>query len=311
MRKEEFLCCHDSEASHARVDCAYRLESECFAIQELGDRLCNECIDRHKLICIFIECMDRIGIKTNELEAILDCFVKKGFLNYCIVNSLSLKGVVENDLLDLALRVRKYVRNNDFGPGLELRVAKAVPSDVGLGRIRVPIPNELGVKPGDIVTVEGGYGKPLPARGQTAAIVWRARPEDSNLIVARMDGIIRRNARVNLDEIATMRKIEPSPCKELVIRPNILHCGQWHRITEKGVIGHVRRGLNKRPLVEGDSVFVPGLPLSGELLPFNVIRTSPRGVVLVNPDTRILISNPENRRSKGKESICETKEDRR
>ena len=33
---------------------------------------------------------------------------------------------------------------------LSLRVAKAIPSDVGHGRARVPFDNDLGLKPGDI-----------------------------------------------------------------------------------------------------------------------------------------------------------------
>ena len=56
---------------------------------------------------------------------------------------------------------------------LKLRVAKAIPSDVGHGRARVPFDNELNLKPGDIIEIEG--------ERSTAAIVWRCRPEDANL----------------------------------------------------------------------------------------------------------------------------------
>ena len=48
---------------------------------------------------------------------------------------------------------------------LTLRVAKAIPSDVGHGRARVPFDNELNLKPGDIVEIAGEQ--------RTAAIVWR------------------------------------------------------------------------------------------------------------------------------------------
>ena len=47
---------------------------------------------------------------------------------------------------------------------LKLRVAKAIPSDVGHGRARVPFDNELNLKPGDIIEIEG--------ERSTAAIVW-------------------------------------------------------------------------------------------------------------------------------------------
>ena len=49
---------------------------------------------------------------------------------------------------------------------LNLKVAKAIPSDVGHGRARVPFDNELNLKPGDIIEIKGD--------DTTAAIVWRA-----------------------------------------------------------------------------------------------------------------------------------------
>ena len=74
----------------------------------------------------------------------------------------------------------------DTSESLTLRVAKAIPSDVGHGRARVPFDNDLNLKPGDIVEIEG--------ERKTAAIVWRCRPEDANLGVIRIDGIIRKKA---------------------------------------------------------------------------------------------------------------------
>ena len=57
---------------------------------------------------------------------------------------------------------------------LTLRVAKAIPSDVGHGRARISGDNELGLKPGDIIEIKG-------ERRSTAAIYWRSRPEDSKM----------------------------------------------------------------------------------------------------------------------------------
>ena len=54
---------------------------------------------------------------------------------------------------------------------LNLKVAKAIPSDVGHGRARVPFDNDLNLKPGDIIEIKGD--------DTTAAIVWRCRPEDT------------------------------------------------------------------------------------------------------------------------------------
>ena len=44
---------------------------------------------------------------------------------------------------------------DDNSDSLTLRVAKAIPSDVGHGRARVPFDNDLNLKPGDIIEVSG------------------------------------------------------------------------------------------------------------------------------------------------------------
>ena len=56
------------------------------------------------------------------------------------------------------------------------------------------------LKPGDIIEVSG--------ERKTAAIVWRCRPEDANLGVIRVDGIIRKNAGVSLGDRVDIKKVE-------------------------------------------------------------------------------------------------------
>ena len=100
---------------------------------------------------------------------------------------------------------------DDNSDSLTLRVAKAIPSDVGHGRARVPFDNNLNLKPGDIIEVSG--------ERKTAAIVWRCRPEDANLGVIRVDGIIRKNAGVSLGDRVDIKKVETQPCQRLVLSP--------------------------------------------------------------------------------------------
>ncbi|DAC66167.1 TPA: CDC48 family AAA ATPase, partial [Candidatus Thalassarchaeaceae archaeon] len=162
---------------------------------------------------------------------------------------------------------------------LKLRVAKAIPSDVGHGRARVPFDNELNLKPGDIIEIEG--------ERSTAAIVWRCRPEDANLGVIRIDGIIRKNASVSLGDRVTVRKVEAQACTRLVLSP-VMAKQQKVRFGP-GIEGFARRGLNKRPVVSGDRIFIPGMTLFAEALPFQIVQTSPKGIVQVLPDTEIII----------------------
>ena len=162
---------------------------------------------------------------------------------------------------------------------LQLRVAKAIPSDVGHGRARVPFDNDLNLKPGDIIEISGEQ--------KTAAIVWRCRPEDANLGVIRVDGIIRKNAGVSLGDKVTIRKVETQACQKLILSP-VMAKQQKVRFGP-GIEGFARRGLNKRPVVSGDRIFIPGMTLFAEALPFQIVQTTPKGIVQVLPDTEIII----------------------
>jgi len=169
--------------------------------------------------------------------------------------------------------------SNDEVDDLQLRVAKAIPSDVGHGRARVPFDNDLNLKPGDIVEITGEQ--------KTAAIVWRCRPEDANLGIIRVDGIIRKNAGVSLGDKVTIRRVETQPCQKLILSP-VMAKQQKVRFGP-GIEGFARRGLNKRPVVSGDRIFIPGMTLFAEALPFQIVQTTPKGIVQVLPDTEIII----------------------
>lgn len=164
---------------------------------------------------------------------------------------------------------------------LNLKVAKAIPSDVGHGRARVPFDNDLNLKPGDIIEIKGD--------DTTAAIVWRCRPEDANLGVIRVDGIIRKNAGAQLGSNVTIRKVEAKQCTRLVLSP-VMASKQKVRFGP-GIEGFARRGLNKRPVATGDRIFIPGMTLFAEALPFAVMQTTPKGIVQVLPETEIVIKD--------------------
>ncbi len=181
-------------------------------------------------------------------------------------------------LLRWVCKEPEYMTDNN-SDSLTLRVAKAIPSDVGHGRARVPFDNDLNLKPGDIIEVSG--------ERKTAAIVWRCRPEDANLGVIRVDGIIRKNAGVSLGDRVDIKKVETQPCQRLVLSP-VMAKQQKVRFGP-GIEGFARRGLNKRPVVAGDRIFIPGMTLFAEALPFAIVSTKPKGIVQVLPDTDIVI----------------------
>ncbi len=94
-----------------------------------------------------------------------------------------------------------------------LKVAEARQRDVGRGKIRMDDINmrEIGITTGDVVEIRG--------RQKTGAIAWPAYIEDQGAGIVRMDGIIRRNAKVSLEENVRIRKAQIKVAKTVNIAP--------------------------------------------------------------------------------------------
>ena len=172
--------------------------------------------------------------------------------------------------------------SDDDNESISLKVSKAIPSDVGHGRARISGENGLELKPGDIIEIKGD-------KRSTAAIYWRSRPEDAKMDIIRVDGIIRKNAGVSLGDKVTVSKVDAKICTKLVLSP--VMANKQKVKFGPGIEGFARRGLNKRPVVAGDRIFIPGMTLFAEALPFAVLQTTPKGIVQVNSDTDIVIKD--------------------
>ena len=172
--------------------------------------------------------------------------------------------------------------SDDDTESISLKVSKAIPSDVGHGRARISGENVLELKPGDIIEIKGD-------KRSTAAIYWRSRPEDAKMDIIRVDGIIRKNAGVSLGDKVTVSKVDAKICTKLVLSP--VMANKQKVKFGPGIEGFARRGLNKRPVVAGDRIFIPGMTLFAEALPFAVLQTTPKGIVQVNSDTDIVIKD--------------------
>jgi transitional endoplasmic reticulum ATPase len=104
-----------------------------------------------------------------------------------------------------------------------------------------------------------------------------------------MDGIIRKNAGVSLGDRVTVRKVEAKTCTKLTISP--VMANKQKVKFGPGIEGFAKRGLAKRPVVAGDRIFIPGMTLFAEALPFAVVQTAPKGIVVVTTDTEIIIKD--------------------
>ena len=185
------------------------------------------------------------------------------------------------------------------GKEIKLKVAEAMQDDVNKGIVRIDsrAMNELGVKPGDIVEIEG--------ERKTVAIVDRAYPADVGLRIVRMDGLTRYNAKTGIGEEVILRKADVKEANKISIAP-----------AQKGVYIQVhpetiKRSLLGRPVVQGDIISIGASKrrrrFSDDLLAsifqdldfftlgfgemkFVVVNTHPKGPVVITEITNIHVS---------------------
>jgi transitional endoplasmic reticulum ATPase len=171
--------------------------------------------------------------------------------------------------------------------GLTLRVAEAKPRDVGRGIARID-PQDLekiGAEVGDIIQVEG--------KRKTAAKVMPAYPGDRGKSLIQMDGLLRGNAQVSLDEKVTVQKTSFLPADKIVLHPLTL-VRSISRERDTRYIGTLLDGL---PLVEGDTIRANLFGTRSQ--DFTVISAIPRGVVLIHTRTKIEVKGKAEARAGG------------
>src|SRR6267378_2272566 len=95
----------------------------------------------------------------------------------------------------------------------QLRVADAKQRDVGHGKVRIDneTMQKLAITAGDFIDVHG--------KRTTVAIAWPAYAEDQGQEIVRMDGLLRRNAGVALNEYITIKKAEVKDSQTIVFAP--------------------------------------------------------------------------------------------
>ena len=187
---------------------------------------------------------------------------------------------------------------------LRLKVAEAMQDDINRGIVRVDAAmlREIGLRPGDVVELEGGR--------KTVALVDRAFPGDLGFSIIRMDPLIRRNAKISLGDVVVLRAVEVVEAKRVMLAP-----------ARKGIVVRapselLARNLIGRPLSKGDVISLSTRrrrTFSGNLffddifsmmdeafmggfgfadIKFVVVETNPKQAVVVSENTQIEL-NPE------------------
>lgn len=189
----------------------------------------------------------------------------------------------------------------------KVKVAEAHQDDVNSGLVRVDrqILLKLGLNYGDIIGIAG--------ERKTLAIVDRAYPSDLGLEIIRMDGVIRKNAKIAIGEHINLFKPELVEAKKVVLNP------LTEFVPHQTTLNNLKKSLLKKPIVSGDILCIKSnsnsnnrrilsqnnnfaidifSSIQDEFLGFNpngakfkVSVTKPSGFLFIGPNTAVEISN--------------------
>ncbi|MBP2029865.1 transitional endoplasmic reticulum ATPase [Methanohalophilus levihalophilus] len=154
---------------------------------------------------------------------------------------------------------------------IEVCVAEALHRDAGRGIARLDklLMQKIGAVSGDIVEIKG--------KKNTYAIVWPGYPDDSGKDIIRIDGNIRGNAGIGIDDNVSIKKSNPREAQRILLTTTQpIHLGNYSRF--------LHRVLEGRPLDRGQRIKVAAVnnPMS-----FVVTSTQPTGPVIVGRSTKI------------------------
>jgi transitional endoplasmic reticulum ATPase len=157
---------------------------------------------------------------------------------------------------------------------IKLKVTEALAKDMGraLARMGPEDLEKLKVAIGDIVEVSGKRKtmcKAMPAykdlRGQSRI---------------QLDGLIRENARAGLDEFVVVKKITCQPAQRVMLTPTTITPDN----RDLKYIGSLLDGL---PVLEGNRI--RATLFGSRSADFKVETTAPKGPVIINPTTQLII----------------------
>jgi len=153
----------------------------------------------------------------------------------------------------------------------------------GLAAIDRQAMDELDLDNGDYIVIEGS------SEGRAIARVWPGYPEDQGKGVVRIDGDLRQEADVGIDDSVTIEKADVKPAASIsVALPQNLRI--------RGDISpYVHDRLSGKAVTTGQTIRVPfgfgGFgQMSGQRIPIKIAGTDPDGTVVITDSTEIQVS---------------------
>lgn len=172
-----------------------------------------------------------------------------------------------------SLKANDSEMNQRENGGMRLKVTEGLGKDVGraLARMDPADIKALGAEIGGIVEIAGKrctVCKVMPAY------------KDARAGAVQLDGLLRGNAGVALDELVTVRKVVAQPAERIVLSPTV-------PVPSARDLQYIGSRLVGLPVVEGD--WIGGTLFGSRYLDFLVRETAPKGPVLIAPPTLLTV----------------------
>jgi transitional endoplasmic reticulum ATPase len=160
---------------------------------------------------------------------------------------------------------------------LRLRVAEARRRDVGYGIARIDreVGASIGLSTGDIIEIQG--------KKIAVATLWLGYSDEKEKDIIRIDGYIRSNAGVSLNEYVIIRKADVKEAYSVTLAPINTSIK-----TDENLTRIIKSRLIDYPIIQKN--ILPVL-FFGNLFTFAVLQTKPSGVVKITPKTNIIIQS--------------------
>ena len=158
---------------------------------------------------------------------------------------------------------------------VQLKILDSRQTDVarGIARIDPRTMQKLGVSSGDVIEFSG--------KKKTSATAWPAYSEDQDPDIMRIDGVLRKNADVSINDYVVVRKAEVKNALSIVLAPIEMRLN-----VDEDFANFVKTRLIDRTFVEGDTTSVMML---GHSVQFTVAKMQPQGIVKMTHDTTLKI----------------------
>ncbi len=166
-----------------------------------------------------------------------------------------------------------------------LSVVEAQNDDVGHGRARISkwTATKLGLIDNDPIELTGTSSKVTVTR----ILLYSSQEKKRDLIM--IDNLTRMNVGVSLGDKVMVRKVRCSKAEQVVLAP-MLPDNEPINYSEN-VQNYVLTRLLNRPMVVGDTLYIPGMNLftGGKTISFRVVTAFPAGTVYITRHTAITL----------------------